>query len=170
MWFQVMSFPAIKPWLCWAVVLLTWCSAAPQAGDEEEYVFVKTDRWVTLIQGQTESIGKLDEAGNFIPDKAFFQRKRGQPGSSPGSTLLNGAAQKGIYEYRSGRLIPGEIDDDGNFIPIVGEKIIDFKDYRYHPKGPKIYNLPGKFVRKGEKEEKNKRARGGEPNPLTPSL
>jgi hypothetical protein len=59
-----------------------------------------------------------------------------------------------VYEFRSGRLIPGDIDDDGNFIPTVGGKIIDFKDYRYGPKAPKIYNLPGKFVKKERKDSK----------------
>jgi hypothetical protein len=50
--------------------------------------------------------------------------------------------------------VPGAIDKDFNFIPTVGAKVIDFKDYVYSPKAPKIYNLPGKFVRKGEKKDK----------------
>jgi len=124
--------------------------------DPEEYKFVEdTTLWVNVIQGDVESIGKLDAAGNFIPDKRYLRTlKKGQPASSiPPCTLIN-FAQKEVYEFRSGRLIPGDIDDDGNFIPTIGGRITDFKDYRYTPKAPKIYNLPGKFVKK-EKKGKN---------------
>jgi hypothetical protein len=124
--------------------------------DPDEYQFVEdTTLWVDVIQGDTESIGKLDAAGNFIPDKRYFRSfKKGQPRSAvPPCTLIN-SAQKGIYEFRSGRLIPGDLDDDGNFIPAVGGRIIDFKDYRYGPKAAKIYNLPGKFVRKEKTDSK----------------
>jgi hypothetical protein len=126
------------------------------AANQEEYEFVQdTGRLVELIQGETESIGKLDASGNFVPDKRWFQLKKGQPlVSGPATTLINGLAQKGVYEFRSGRLIPGDIDDKGNFIPTVGGRIIDFKDYRYGPKAPKIYNLPGKFVKKEKKDGK----------------
>jgi hypothetical protein len=58
-----------------------------------------------------------------------------------------------VYEYRSGRLIEGLIDDDGNFVPAVDSKVIDFKSYRYGKKAIPIYNLPGSFVKKGEKKE-----------------
>jgi hypothetical protein len=46
------------------------------------------------------------------------------------------------------------MDEEGNFVPLVGAKVTDFKDYLYSPSAPKIYNLPGKFVRKGEKKDK----------------
>ncbi|HEV3235770.1 MAG TPA: hypothetical protein VGZ25_02210 [Gemmataceae bacterium] len=121
----------------------------------DEYEFVKdTDRWVMVIQGETESIGTLDEAGNFKPDKDWLQMERGIPLSrAPNHKIINGV-QEEVYEYRSGRLVAGEIDKDGNFIPTLGTKVIDFKDYVYSPKARKIYNLPGKFVRKGEKKDK----------------
>ena len=125
--------------------------------DSDEYEFVEaTSPWVMVIQGDTMSIGKLDAAGNFVPDKGYFQAfKRGQAGSAvPPFTLIN-SAQKGVYEFRSSRLIPGDIDDKGNFLPTVGARIIDFKDYSYGPKAAKIYNLPGKFVKK-EKKDSNK--------------
>src|SRR5262249_31747695 len=105
--------------------------------------------------GNTLSIGKLDCSGNFIPDKRWFQLRRGDLSSVPPSTLINGLAQKGVYEFRSARLIPGDLDKNGNFIPTVGGRIIDFKDYRYGPKAAKIYNLPGKFVCKEKKDAKN---------------
>jgi hypothetical protein len=124
--------------------------------DQEEYEFVKdTDRWICTIQGETMSIGKLNASGTFIAEKRWFQLKKGQPLSQvPPLLFINGKSQKGVYEFRSGRLIPGDLDKDGNFIPTVGGKIIEFKDYRYGPKAAKIYNLPGKFVRKEKKDEK----------------
>jgi len=122
--------------------------------DSDEYKFVEdTSRWIVLIQGETDSIGKLDADGNFVPDKRWFQLKKGQPLSSvPPRTLINGFPHKGVYEFRSRRLVPGDLDDSGNFIPTVGGRIIDFKDYHYSPKAPKIYNLPGKFVKNEKKE------------------
>jgi hypothetical protein len=123
--------------------------------DAEEYKFVEdTSRWIMVIQGETESIGKLDAAGNFVPDKRWFQLRKLQPLSSPGGDLINAPDQKGVYEFRSGRLIPGDIDDKCNFIPTVGGRIIEFKDYRYSPKAATIYNLPGKFVGKEKKDKK----------------
>src|SRR5260370_42682883 len=82
--------------------------------------------------------------------------KRGEhPSSVPKYEVINGSAKKRIYEYRSGRLLLGEMDEQGNFIPTVGAKVTDFKDYVYSTQGPKIYNLPGKFVRKGEEKEQS---------------
>jgi len=126
-----------------------------ESKNQEEFEFVPdTNRWVEVIQGETELIGKLDSAGNFVPDRRYFFRKGQGTSGVPVAVMINGAPLKSIYEFRSGRLILGDMDEAGNFIPRVGEKVIDFKDYRYDPKGSKIYNLPGKFVRKGEKEEK----------------
>jgi hypothetical protein len=140
-----------------AILLTGLLAFAAPSLEAEEYEFVPdTNRYVKVKHGTSDFfIGKLDAEGNFIPDRKYAHLKPGGMLSSvPPMTLINAPAQKGVYEYRSGRLIPGEIDDDGNFIPIAGEKVIDFKEYRYEPKGPRIYNLPGKFVRKGEKEEK----------------
>jgi hypothetical protein len=55
---------------------------------------------------------------------------------------------KNVYEFRSGRLIKGEIDAKGYFIPEIGSKVIDFKDYRYRKDGPRIWNLPGRFEKR----------------------
>ena len=47
-----------------------------------------------------------------------------------------------VYEYRSGRLIWGTLQPSGNFVPEIGSKVTDFKDY--DPNGRwRIYNLPG---------------------------
>ena len=56
--------------------------------------------------------------------------------------------------YRSGTLIRGIIDDEGDFIPDVGSTVIDFKDYKYSSRAPRIYNLPGKFVQKQPRKPK----------------
>jgi hypothetical protein len=125
--------------------------------DPEEFQFVEdTSRWVMVIQEDRKSIGKLDAAGNLIfPNKGYFRAyRRGQALSSIPPGILINSAQKGVYEFRSGRLIPGDIDDKGRFIPTVGGRIIDFKDYHYSPKAPRIYNLPGYFVRKDKKDGK----------------
>lgn len=55
-----------------------------------------------------------------------------------------------VYEYRSGVLVPGKLQEYSAFIPEVGGKIIDFKDYKYTPDGPQIYNLPGFFMKKSD--------------------
>ena len=43
---------------------------------------------------------------------------------------------------------------DGSFVPDVGSKITDFKDYSYRPGGIPIYNLPGRFVEAGKADGK----------------
>jgi hypothetical protein len=47
-------------------------------------------------------------------------------------------------------------NDDGSFFPKLGSKVIDFKDYHYSKDGPRIYNLPGRFVEKGKEHENEK--------------
>jgi len=66
----------------------------------------------------------------------------------PATELLNGRPEKNVYEFRSGRLIKGELDAKGHFIPEIGSKVIDFKDYHYRPDGPRIWNLPGRFEKR----------------------
>jgi hypothetical protein len=53
------------------------------------------------------------------------------------------------YEYRSGRLIRGDLHENGNFVPELGSTVIDFKDFD-PDKEPRrwIYNLPGELKRK----------------------
>lgn len=141
----------------WSIISMVGPSAMNACVlNQDEYEFVKdTERWVVLIQGDKHSIGKLDGSGNFLPDKRWLRQKPEQMASMvPPSILINSPGQKGVYEFRSGRLIPGDIDESANFVPTVGGRIIDFKDFRYSPKAPKIYNLPGKFVRKEKKDGK----------------
>jgi internalin A len=63
-------------------------------------------------------------------------------------------AKEDVYEYRSGRLVKGTLLENGTFVPELGGKVIDFKDYHYAKDAPRIYNLPGRFVKKGSTEDK----------------
>ena len=118
-----------------------------------EYEFVPdTDPLFRLSRIGYFAIGKLDEAGNFIPDPRWADVTHAGSGI-PFTQLLNGPPGP-AYEYRSGRLIPGELDKKGNFIPEIGGKIIPLEDYRPGPKAIRIYNLPGRFVKKEQKDGK----------------
>jgi len=121
-------------------------------GATDDYEFVENlTRPVWLIQGDTKTLGKLDQAGNFIPDLRFFRIPKNRGLSGPGGQWMNDTSKEPVYEFRSGRLIKGNIDDDGTFVPEIGTKITDFKDYHYSKDAPRIYNLPGHFVKKGSK-------------------
>jgi hypothetical protein len=118
--------------------------------DSDEYVFIlDTKRLVDVVAPHTFSMGRLDAAGNFspLPELTNLSRHEALSGIPP-SEPLNGRAEKNVYEFRSGRLIKGEVDNKGNFVPEIGAKVIDFKDYHYRPGGPRIWNLPGRFEKK----------------------
>jgi hypothetical protein len=128
------------------------------AGD---YEFVRErNRWVEVQRRDRDqlywSIGKLDPAGNFVPDKDYLNRTDLKPTDAPAAVLLNRDGLGPVYEYRSGRLVRGRIDPwTRNFVPEVGSTVLDFKDYRYGSKdsklGPEplpIWNLPGTFRKK----------------------
>jgi hypothetical protein len=53
-----------------------------------------------------------------------------------------------VYEFRSGSLIAGTLDHDGNFVPQVDSEILPASKYKYSPTARRIYNLPGTFVPK----------------------
>jgi hypothetical protein len=138
-----------------ALAALLPCPAptgAAAAEPEEELVFVKdTNRLVALIRYDYEIVGHLDETGFFTPDPKYRVVRGGRPGTSGQLDVLNGSPGT-AYEYRSGRLILGEFDQDGNFVPDLGSKVIAFMDYKPGGNAPGIYNLPGRWVRKGEEE------------------
>jgi hypothetical protein len=114
---------------------------------------------VALLNGTTYTIGKLDATGRFTPDRKFSPMKYGSGGSGLSYDMLNDSPGP-AYEYRSGRLILGNIDAQGDFIPDLGSKVIPFKDYRPGPDALPIYNLPGKFVRKDGKPYEDSVIRG----------
>lgn len=133
---------------------------APTAGGaaepEEELVFVKdTNRLVSLTRHDWETVGHLDETGWFTPDPKYPVVRGHRPSTSGSITLLNGSPGT-AYEYRSGRLILGEFDQDGNFVPGLGTKVIAFEQYKPGGNAPLIYNQPGRWVRKGEEKEARK--------------
>jgi len=119
-----------------------------RSDDLDNYVFVPdTDQLVEVCHDRTTSIGKLDAAGNFLPIR--IDQIKGRPHSATTNVkMLNPRAEKNVYEFRSGRLIKGEIDRNGYFIPEIGAKVIDFKDYHYREGAPRIWNLPGRFEKR----------------------
>jgi hypothetical protein len=137
-----------------ACVCLLWAGPAPEP---PQYVFVEnTKGWVALIHGDTYATGKLDKDGTFVPDRRYPEKTL-ESLKNPGSGLLirflndkPGPA----YEYRSGRLIRGEIDTRGIFIPELGCQVIALEAYHYRPGSMPIYNLPGWFVPKDKRKEK----------------
>jgi hypothetical protein len=72
-----------------------------------------------------------------------------QPAEMPVVVINNPkGAREPVYEFRSGSLIPGFLDIEGNFVPEVNSEIMAFSKYKYSPTGRRIYNLPGSFVPK----------------------
>ncbi len=135
-----------------AVLVLGWsmtrAADGPRQGVSRYRYVPDSKRFVTMIWGDKFSIGKLDESGNFCPDARWNELaiSRLQFAGTPQHTVINRPAGPAL-EYRSGRLIPGRLDEDGYFVPRVGAEVIDFAHYQYDPKGPRIYNLPGSFVK-----------------------
>jgi hypothetical protein len=107
---------------------------------------------------ETFSTGHLDVAGNFIPDGPFINRNvhRGRSASPPFRFINTSGSlpEMEAYEYRSGRLLKGKINKDGDFVPDLDSKVISLESYLEHydpDKSPEIYNLPGRIVKKGSK-------------------
>lgn len=129
-------------------------------------------RKIGLVRGDRIYRGQLDSSGNFIQDEKCGWIRHpfppyGRIGRDwpqewevheyyAGLTVINDAAndvrlqnKAKVYEYRSGRLILGSFDVQGNFIPETHSQVITLKEYldTYDPeKSPRIYNLPGRIV------------------------
>jgi hypothetical protein len=129
-----------------------------------EYAF-KQDltRRVGVYRGTQIYPGTLDEHGNFIPDKdcKSFRNPLLPIGGDDHVQdklkfnryiviNLQKEVNESVYEYRSGILIFGSLDDDGNFIPMLGERPILFLNYTGERTKHRIYNLPGDFVPKAK--------------------
>lgn len=128
--------------------LLTTCllvpkrNAPPCQEDKIDYEFIpRVNRECALGLAGKNYAGRLDAAGNFVWEPTW------SAGIS-GPELLNMADDKPVYEYRSGYLIKGIINEHLKFVPELGSKVISFKDYRYSKNAIRIYNLPGEFVDK----------------------
>jgi hypothetical protein len=121
--------------------------------------------------GDVVEFGHLSDEGEFIPDPDlpvvsrsgiigpmkfdFYSEPRYYtvPAQAvPGRERQEKDGPEEVYEYRSGRLIKGKLHLTGNFVPELGSKIIDFKDYDPSPpRQRRIYNLPGVLRRVEEK-------------------
>jgi hypothetical protein len=138
-------------------------SGLTTAHPEQKYVFIlDTERYVGLRRDGAILLGKLDKNGEFSQEHRI--EATGNDGmkmilySGPSYELLNDSIvvpgpivlTRKVYEFRSGMLIPGEIQADGRFVPEEGGKITKFKDYEYTPTATPIWNLPGRFVTKDE--------------------
>jgi hypothetical protein len=150
-------------WHFWAVAaVLCGPGVAPAQQSPEQAKVVEYEFrqdltfYYLLVRGDTEVFGNVDAAGNFLAERRIGVYRRGQPLSAiPPSRPLNLPTKlphEPVYEYRSGRLVPGNLDDDGNFLPDLGAKVTDFQDYHPVPGARRIFNLPGYFVEKGKKE------------------
>ena len=45
---------------------------------------------------------------------------------------------------------------NGDFVPEIGSKVTRFADFKYSPEAPRIWNLPGYFLRRDELEIRRK--------------
>jgi hypothetical protein len=129
-------------------VVSAWYQPVVADTSKAKYVFVPdTNRWVGVIRDKKVLVGKLDAKGNFA-HVLELDLGAGFSAGVPNFEFVNDVGlpeKKKAYEYRSGVLVPGELQRDGSFVPEIGGKIIHFKDYTYTPDGPKIWNLPGWF-------------------------
>jgi hypothetical protein len=115
--------------------------------------------WFAHVRGDTMELGNLDDAGDFIPDWGLppfpFVRPKltqrhwfsGEPQPNYYNLPREGHEEQ-VYEYRSGRLLKGVLLKSGTFVPELGSKVLDLKDYEPEWNARRIYNLPGHLRKK----------------------
>lgn len=105
--------------------------------------------------GEFVEFGHLSDQGDFVPDPdlpmvtraGVLGRLRSDRFAVPRYYTLPIPQRaedttEDVYEYRAGRLIKGQLQLTGNFVPELGSKVLDFKEY--NPNWDRrIYNLPG---------------------------
>jgi hypothetical protein len=141
-----------------AVALFSLRSAAPSflrgAPAPSEYVFVhygeKTAvayQWGIWVYG-----GTLSESGKFqYTEKVFYPRWMPPFSHIQRPPAIPFLTPTKVYEYRSGRLIPGTMMAEGEFVPEQGGREISLE--RYRPRDDRmIWNLPGYFLRRDHLE------------------
>lgn len=129
----------------------------------------KADPWFARVIGEVMELGHLSDEGEFVPDYGLpvfpFVRVKDSDIIRDGSgrtmyyTLplplsRRRLSHRGeteddpevVFEYRSGRLIKGALHKTGNFVPELGSKVLDVKEYD-PMRDRRIYNLPGLFRR-----------------------
>ncbi len=132
-------------------------SPRKESGGQLEYVPDVGRSVAVFVQRDDFSgffFGHLDARGNFLRDARRRVEGMALSGAAPvpePGTIINFSAFEGepVYEYRSGYLIRGVLKTLGDgFIPDLGGQVIAFKDYRPGKGVPRIYNLPGSFVKR----------------------
>jgi hypothetical protein len=113
-----------------------------------------TTRKVYWGVGGKDMIGRLELTGSVVPlglpfGPTIFSMDAGlrdprRPRGADGSSTVE---KEIVYEFRSRTLVPGFLVAPGNFVPREGGKVIAFEDYHDPEKEPRIYNLPGFFLR-----------------------
>jgi hypothetical protein len=105
-------------------------------------------------------LGHLNDQGDFVPDYGLppfpltmpVKPAREKPHTPPALWYYNlpveGADGESAYEYRSGRLLQGVLRKSGTFVPDLGSRVLDFKDYVPGKQALRIYNLPGRLEKK----------------------
>jgi hypothetical protein len=137
------------PWIGLACVVgLIWTighAKAPSEGpvQDDRYIFVQdTNRTIGIYRGGFVLVGKFDARGNFIQRLLYAREATPDLGDA---TIIRFTEPAKVYEFRSGRLIKGDMLPSGAFVPEVGSKVIPFEDYIPGPKALPIWNLPGYF-------------------------
>jgi hypothetical protein len=128
-------------------------AAGESAGRAGDYEFVG-EYW-TLYYGLQKPGGRVavfqvNDRGDFIPLHGLEDVDPTKPYDGPAYTVVNRPhdPRELVYEYRSGRLILGRFNEDFKFVPEPNSRVRTFTAYRYGPDAIRIYNLPGRFVRR----------------------
>jgi hypothetical protein len=137
--------------ICMMAEIETVSASEQEAEPRVSYQFAQDlAPYVGVLRHGKVWLGHLDAAGNFLPEPRVAPLDPGAPFSGPQYVVINKPTRPNepVYEYRSATLIRGVLDNEGNFIPEIGTKVISIKEFQYGPNALRIYNLPGKFVKK----------------------
>jgi hypothetical protein len=134
-------------WVLTSVASLS-LGQSPKPKEVVEYLFEPSSHTkVTLWRGEKWHVGFLDGDGEFVTTQVL--KGLSVPFELPPFYHFpSGIDEKGelVYEYRSGQLVKGTLNWEGNFVPEAGSRVISLKDYHHGKDALRIYNLPGRFV------------------------
>ncbi len=102
--------------------------------------------------GNIECQGHFNQDGEFIPIVSIIPRADEWDITSNAPRPLESVfrEKERLYELRHGVLIPVFYYRERGFVPEVGGEIVPFSEYKYTPLSRRIYNLPGRFIPKGQ--------------------
>lgn len=134
-----------------------------------EFLVVRDcDRRVGFLREGAMHIGTFDADGGFHEVETLNIRNQSsiklkQVGEEWIDNRLSGpytnVSWRGpAFEYKAGRLVSGEVNSQGVFVPgnATANRIGDFRDYLPGPNAPPIWNLPGYFMRRDTYEKRRK--------------